>query len=171
MTNNNRSEILQQSEISLDTGCLLCALCQPAQPPRTFADVQLSWHCAFRGTLQFLQLLASFRLCCVSRNRHHVRFQALKSYDTLTLHIVFLHFLRLPPSFSLGFVSHHIQPVFIALFCRIRFIYCRLDDCRSRNFGLKCLSVTKPGGYRNEVSFYPLQAIIPVNILTGDTCS
>jgi len=88
MTNNNRSEILQQSEISLDTGCLLCALCQPAQPPRTFADVQLSWHCAFRGTLQFLQLLASFRLCCVSRNRHHVRFQALKSHDTL--HFVFL---------------------------------------------------------------------------------
>jgi len=61
--------------------------------------------------------------------RHHERFQALKSYNTL--HIVFfLHFLRLPATFSLGYVSRHIQPTFLAVFCRIRFIYCRLDDCR-----------------------------------------
>jgi len=60
--------------------------------------------------------------------RHHARFQAFKSYGTL--HIVFLHFLRLPATFSLGFVSRHIQPAFSAVFCRIRFIYCRLDDCR-----------------------------------------
>jgi len=42
----------------------------------------------------------------------------------------FLHFVRLPATFSLGYVSRHIQPAFLALFFRIRFIYCRLHDCR-----------------------------------------
>ena len=35
----------------------------------------------------------------------------------------FLHFVRLPATFSLGYVSRHIQPAFLAVFCRIRFIY------------------------------------------------
>jgi len=56
---------------------------------------------------------------------HNACFQAFKSYDTL--HIVFLHFLRLPATFSLGYVSRHIQPAFQRYFCWIRFIYCRLD--------------------------------------------
>jgi len=42
----------------------------------------------------------------------------------------FLHFLRLPATFSLGYVSRHIQPAFSAVFRQIRFIYCRLEDCR-----------------------------------------
>ena len=44
----------------------------------------------------------------------------------------FLHFLRQPATFSLGYISCHIQPSFLAEFFRIRFIYCwrRLDDCR-----------------------------------------
>jgi len=38
----------------------------------------------------------------------------------------FLHFLRLRATFSLGYVRRHIQPAFLAVFCRIRYIYCRL---------------------------------------------
>jgi len=38
----------------------------------------------------------------------------------------FLHFLRLLAAFSLGDVSRHIQPTFLAVFCWIRFIYCWL---------------------------------------------
>jgi len=105
--------IIYRSEISLDTVYLPSSLwvClhvhQPAQPSHTFSGVDLSWHCAFRIT---------FATMHVSR---------LSNHTTLWTSF-FLHFLRLPATFSLGYVSPHIQPAFFAVFCWIRFIYCRL---------------------------------------------
>jgi len=49
----------------------------------------------------------------------------LKTYKSV--YIVFLHFLRPPATFCLGYASRH---AFLAVFFRIRFIYCRQDDCR-----------------------------------------
>ena len=66
------------------------------------------------------------------------------SHTTLCISF-FLHFLRLPATFSLGYVSRHIQPTFLAVFFRIRFIYCRLDDCRLDDCRLtKLCSIIQP---------------------------
>jgi len=108
MTNNNRSEI------SLDTSYLPCGFAYISRHSQqtlfqvlTLADIVhfglFSPPCTFPG----IQII-----------RHSAyRFFAL-FFDC-----------RLA-TFSLGYVSRHIQPTFLAVFCRICFIYCRLDDCR-----------------------------------------
>jgi len=72
-------------------------------------------------------------LCISDYFRHHARFQAFKSYDTL--HIVFFT-LSSTAGYLLSGLREPSNParIFNGIF-RIRFIYCRLETTAgSRNF-------------------------------------
>jgi len=75
----------------------------------------------------------------IIRHSHQTLFQVLTSADIVHFGLLSppctfpgIQIIRhsayrfLPAAFSLGDVSRHIQPAFLAVFCWIRFIYCRL---------------------------------------------
>jgi len=102
MTNNNRSEI------SLDTSYLPCG----------FAYISRHSHQTLFQVLTLADIVHCWLLSppCTFSGIQIIRHSAYR----------FLHFLRLLAAFSLGDVSRHIQPTFLAVICWIRFIYCWL---------------------------------------------
>ena len=97
---------------------------------RHAVSAYISWH----SHQTLFKVFSSAAIVYFGYFRHHARFQAFKSCGTL--HIVFIAL-----SSTAGYLltrlrqPSHPARIFSGIF-RIRFVYCRLDDCDSRNFGL-----------------------------------